>query len=212
MDEKEEYYLTVKRVFAFLAPFYDIVTMPIARVRDRVVDFTNARSGSRILDVGTGTGKQAFAFAKKGHEVVGIDVSEDMLNVAKRKNSYKNVKFQIADAVRLPFEDSRFDVSCVSFALHDMLSVIREKALKEMVRVTKPKGMVVIVDYALPENIIGRFLIYHFVKLYEGKYYREFIKSELEAVLEKSGILIQEKLPLLLGAARILKGIKKDDN
>lgn len=38
--------------------------------------------------------------------------------------------------------------------------------------------MIVIVDYALPENKIGRFLIYHFVKLYEGKYYIEFIKSE----------------------------------
>jgi demethylmenaquinone methyltransferase/2-methoxy-6-polyprenyl-1,4-benzoquinol methylase len=209
MDEREEYYATVKRVFAFLAPFYDCVTLPVARVRGRVADFTNARSGSRILDVGTGTGKQAFAFAKKGHEVVGIDLSEDMLSVARRKNTYENVKFQIADAAQLPFEDNRFDVSCASFALHDMFATIREKALKEMVRVTKPNGMVVIIDYALPENKIGRFLIYHFIQLYEGKYYREFIKSELEALLEKAGLTIQEKLPLLLGAARILKGIKK---
>lgn len=209
MDEREEYYSTVKRMFAFLAPFYDCVTMPVAKIRDRVVDFTNARSGSRILDIGTGTGKQAFAFAKTGHEVVGIDLSEDMLNVAKRKNKYENVKFQIADAAHLPFEDKRFDVCCVSFALHDMLATIREKALKEMSRVTKPNGMVVIVDYALPENKIGRFLIYHFVKLYEGKYYQEFIKSDLEALLEKSGVTVQEKLPLLLGAGRILKGIKR---
>jgi demethylmenaquinone methyltransferase/2-methoxy-6-polyprenyl-1,4-benzoquinol methylase len=211
MDEREEYYATVKRVFAFLAPFYDCVTLPIAGIRGRVADFTNARSGSRILDVGAGTGKQAFAFAKKGHEVVGIDLSEDMLSVARRKNTYENVKFQIADAAQLPFEDNRFDVSCASFALHDMLSTIREKALKEMARVTKPNGTVVVIDYALPENKIGRFLIYHFIKLYEGKYYREFIKSGLEALLEKSGITVREKLPLLLGAARIVKGIKKDD-
>ena len=90
-----------------------------------------------------------------------------------------------------------------------MLLPIREKALKEMVRVTKSGGMIVIVDYALPENKIGRFLIYHFVKLYEGKYYIEFIKSEFEALLRKSGIEITEKLPILLGAGRILKGISK---
>ncbi|MCZ7380335.1 MAG: methyltransferase domain-containing protein [Candidatus Methanoperedens sp.] len=129
-----------------------------------------------------------------------------MLKVANKKNKYETVKFAVADASNLPFKDSSFDVSGVSFALHDMLLPIREKALKEMVRVTKPRGMIVIVDYALPENNISRFLIYHFVKLYEGKYYIEFIKSEFEALLEKSGIEITEKLPVLLGAGRILKG------
>ena len=207
MDEKQEYYSLVKNVFKILAPFYDTVTMPFSRIRDKVVDFTNARNGSRILDVGTGTGKQAFAFAKKGYDVTGIDLSEAMLKVAKKKNNYENVKFTVADASNLPFKDSCFDVSGVSFALHDMLLPIREKALNEMVRVTKPGGMIVIVDYALPENKIGRFLIYHFVKLYEGKYYIEFIKSEFEALLGKSGIEITEKLPILLGAGRILKGI-----
>lgn len=208
MDEKEEYYSTVKRAFAFLAPFYDLVTMPLSRVRNRVVDFTSARSGSRILDVGTGTGKQAFAFAEMGHDIVGIDLSEAMLNVARKNNNHENVKFMIADAATLPFEDNQFDVSCASFALHDMLSTIREKALKEMVRVTKPKGTIMIVDYTLPENRIGGFMMYHFIKLYEGKYYVEFIKSDLEALLEKTGIMIQERLPILFGSARILRGIK----
>ena len=194
-----------------MAPFYDIVTMPISRVRGRVVNFTNARSGSKILDVGTGTGKQAFAFAKKGHEVVGIDLSEAMLKVAGKKNKCENVKFEVADAANLPFENNSFDVSCASFALHDMLSIIREEALKEMVRVTKPKGMIVIVDYALPENKACRFSIYHFVKCYEGKYYLEFIKTDLEALLEKSRVKIQEEIPILLGAGRILKGIKNDE-
>ena len=211
MDEREEYYSIVKRVFALLAPFYDIVTLPISRVRGRVVNFTNARSGSKILDVGTGTGKQAYAFAEKGHEVVGIDLSEAMLNVAGKKNKYENVKFTVADAANLPFENNSFDVSCASFALHDMLSIIREEALKEMVRVTKPKGMIVIVDYALPENKVCRFAIYHFVKCYEGKYYLEFIKTDLEVLLEKSGVEIQEEIPILLGAGRILKGTKNDN-
>lgn len=85
---------------------------------------------------------------------------------------------------------------------------IREKALKEMARVTKIKGMIVIVDYALPKNKVGRFLIYHFVKAYEGKYYSKFIKSDLEVLLGRTGIKVEEELPVPLGAGKILKGIK----
>lgn len=208
MGEKEEYYSLVKNVFKILAPFYDTVTAPISRIRDKVVDFTDARNGSRILDIGTGTGRQAFAFAKRGYDATGIDLSKDMLRVANKKNKYENAGFLVADASNLPFRDSSFDVSSVSFALHDMLLPIREKALKEMVRVTRRWGMIVIVDYALPENRVSRFLIYHFVKLYEGKYYIEFIKSEFEALLKESGIELTEKLSVLLGAGRILKGIR----
>ncbi len=209
MDEEKEYYSLIKKVFGILAPFYDFVTLPFSSVRDKVVNFSKTRNGSKILDVATGTGKQAFAFAKNGYEVIGIDLSEAMLKVAHRKNKYGNVKFEVADATDLPFEDNRFDVCCVSFGLHDMPLIIREKALKEMVRVTKPKGMVVIVDYGLPENKFGKFLIYHFVNLYEGKYYSAFIKSDLEALLRKTGIEIKEELPVLLGAGKILKGIKR---
>jgi demethylmenaquinone methyltransferase/2-methoxy-6-polyprenyl-1,4-benzoquinol methylase len=208
MDEEKEYYSLIRKVFDILAPFYDIVTMPFSRVRDKVVNFTDARNGSKILDVATGTGKQAFAFAKKGYDVIGIDLSEAMLKVANKKNKYGNVKFEVGDATNLPFEDNGFDVSCVSFGLHDMPLTIREKALKEMARVTKTKGTIVIIDYALPKNRFGKFLIYHFVKLYEGKYYSSFIKSDLEALLRKSGVEIKEELAVLLGAGKILKGIK----
>jgi hypothetical protein len=51
-------------------------------------------------------------------------------------------------------------------------------------------------------------LIYHFVNLYEGKYYSAFIKSDLEALLRKTGIEIKDELPVFLGAGKILKGIK----
>lgn len=62
------------------------------------MSFTNARYGAKILDVATGTGKQAFAFAKKGYDVIGIDLSEEMLKVADKKNKYENVRFEVADA------------------------------------------------------------------------------------------------------------------
>lgn len=167
----EEYYSYIKKWFKWWAPIYDIVDVFISGVRNEVVDFTNARNGSKILDVATGTGKQAFAFAKSGHVVDGIDLSEDMLKVANRKNKYENSTFQVADATHLPFGNKHFDVSCISFALHDMPFNIREKVLEEMVRVTKREGMIVVVDYALPVNKISRFLIYHIIRSYESKYY-----------------------------------------
>ncbi len=208
----KEYYSYIKKSFDRLSSIYDIWTIPISGVRDKVVDFTDARKGSRILDVATGTGKQAFAFAKKGYDVVGIDFSEDMLKVANKNNKYENVRFEVADATNIPFGDKYFDVSCVSFALHEMPLAIREKVLKEMVRVTKPKGIIIIVDYALPENRIGRCLIYHFVKLYESKYYPEFVKSDLKALLRKLGMEIDIELPVLLRACKILKGIRMNND
>jgi demethylmenaquinone methyltransferase/2-methoxy-6-polyprenyl-1,4-benzoquinol methylase len=130
-----------------------------------------------------------------------------MLNVAKKENKYKNVKFEAADATNLPFEDNSFDVSSISFALHEMPLSIIEKVLKEMVRVTKPEGIIVIADYDLPKNKICEFLVYHFVALYEAKYYKTFIKSDLETLLRKNRIKIIDKATVMHGVGRILKGI-----
>lgn len=208
MDEEAKYYMLVKKAFDILAPFYDVVALPIAGVRDKVVEFTNAKNGSKILDVATGTGKQAFTFAKKGYNVIGVDLTKSMLRIAMKNNHNGLVKFEVADAINLRLEESSFDVSCVSFALHDMPLTIRGKVLKEMVRVTKSNGMIIIVDYALPVNKIGKFLIYRLVRLYEGEYYSKFITSDLEALLRETGIEIKEELHVLLGAGRILKGTK----
>ncbi len=208
MDEEKEYYSLVKNVFRRLAPFYDPATFFLAGLRHRAVDFTAAGKDSKILDIATGTGKQAFAFAKRGYSVTGIDLSEAMLGFAIKKNRFKNAKFQIADATSLPFENCTFDVSSVSFALHDMPPSIRTRALSEITRVTRPEGIILIVDYSLPKNRLGRFLVYHFVRLYEGKYYSEFIKSDLEALLHESGIEIKAEVRQLFGAVRILKARK----
>ncbi len=206
-DEEKDYYLLTRKAWAMFAPFYDPIVKPLSNVRERVVNLTNAPKGSKILDVATGTGQQAFAFAKKGYEVIGIDLSESMLNVAKKRNKYRNAKFEAADATNLPFEDNSFDVSSISFALHEMPLSIREKVLKEIVRVTKQKGIIVVVDYGLPKNKIGRSLVYHLIALYEPEYYKSFIKSDLEALLNKNRIEEIEKRTVLHGAGRILKGM-----
>ncbi len=205
---EEEYYSLTKKLFAAWAPFYDIITMPIAGVRHKVVEIAGAKDGSSILDVATGTGKQAFAFAQKGYDVTGIDLSEAMLNVARRKNRYPNLKLEIGDATSVPFKNNSFDISCVSFALHEMPFTIIEKVLREMLRVTRPEGNMLIVDYVLPRNKIGSSLVYHLVKLYESRYCLEFIHSDLEGLLNKIGIHIKDTRQVAFGAARILKGTR----
>jgi demethylmenaquinone methyltransferase/2-methoxy-6-polyprenyl-1,4-benzoquinol methylase len=209
MCEEKEYYARTKKAFDFLAPFYNIMTLPLIHVRNQVVAIASARKGSTVLDVATGTGQQAFAFAKHCYGVTGVDLTESMLEIARTHNRNGVVKFEVGDATHLRFEENTFDVSCISFALHDMPPNIREKVLREIVRVTKSKGVVIIVDYDLPHNEIGRALIYRFIALYEGKYYKQFISADLDTLLHKTGIEVVERVPVLFGAGKILKGIKK---
>jgi len=204
----ENYYLYTKKLFKKWAPFYNITEILTYRVRPQVVDFINAKYGSKILDIATGTGKQVFAFAKRGYDIIGVDLSEDMLQIAKKTNKYANLEFIVADATNIPFDDNYFDVTCVSFALHDMPISIRKKVVGEMVRVTKTKGVIAIIDYNLPKNKIRKNLIYHFIRFYESKYYPDFIKSDLHTLLQESGIKIEKELLIMFGAAIIIKGKK----
>ena len=208
---EKDYYSLLVWYARFLAPFYDIFFLSISlgeepKLREKVADVTGARSGYSILDVATGTGKQAFAFAKRKNEVVAVDLSKDMIEIAKKRNKYRNLTFEIADATSLPFRTGSFDISCVSFALHDMILSIRGETLSEIVRVTRDEGKIVVVDYAVPESKVARFFINIF-GLFEP-YYGEFIRFDLENLIRKSGIRIEKHFPVLFGFGRILIGKK----
>ncbi len=206
--EEKEYYLLTRKFWAVFARLYDIAVSSLYKLRDYVVELSEARKGALILDVATGTGKQAFAFAKKGYKVRGIDISESMLRVATKNNKYANAVFEVADAVNLPFEDNAFDVICISFAIHDMPKTIQKRVLKEIARVVKPDGSIVIVDYALPRNWVLRSLIYLFVSSFEGPYYVNFIKSDFRRLIERVGIKLTGEKPVLFGAGKFWIGSK----
>ncbi len=203
-DAERDYYALNLRVFTALAPFYDAVTWPLARLRREVVSAAGAAPDSRVLDVATGTGAQAFAFAEVAAEVVGIDLSDAMLRVARKHNRSPNVAFLQADATELPFEDARFDITCISFALHEMPARVRERTAREMARVTRPGGTVVVVDYALPHGLLLRPLAYHLVKLYERGSYADFVRSDLPLLLRGADVEVREDRAVLLGMARLV--------
>lgn len=210
-DEERAYYILSSKVYAIFAPFYDVVTLPLARLRDEVARAIDFDRGARVLDVATGTGAQARALAKQAGEVVGIDLSEAMLRIARRKIRLPNVTFLRADAADLPFDDASFDVSCISFALHEMPRSVRERVVQEMVRVTKPGGSVVVVDYALPRSVAARWLVYHAIKLYERDHYADFVRSDLQALLRHAGVDVEEARPTLGGVARIQCGHRRNE-
>lgn len=207
-DEEASYYSLNKRVYAIFARFYDAVAFPLRRLRHEVASMVHLRPDSRLLDVATGTGAQAFAFADKAGEVVGIDLSGAMLRIARRKNRFPNVTFLEADATALPFADASFDAACVSFALHEMPSSIREQVIREMARVTMPCGTIIVVDYALPPNRVASALAFHIVKLYERDHYATFVKSDLAPLLESTGIEVLDQRSMLFGLAKVIVGRK----
>ncbi len=209
MSTEDDYQAYTKQWYNQAAQYYGIFDVLVKGVRSKVVDAANAPHGARVLDVATGTGSQAFAFAKRGHVVVGIDLSEAMLEVAQHLNTYGSVTFKLADAAQMPFADNEFDVSCVSLALHEMPSFVRERVLHEMVRVTVPDGIIMIVEYAIPPKNVWHSLLLRLAQRGEGKYFAEFVSSDFRGLLKKVGIQIEREVPVLMGIGRITRGIDK---
>ena len=204
--EERDYYALSRRVYALLAPFYDFVTRPLARLRHEVVAACPPGPEARVLDIATGTGAQALAFAAACREVVGLDLSPRMLRIAEGKSrSRPNVRYVLADATEMPFDDASFDVSCVSFALHEMPPGVREATLREMARVTRDGGVLVVADYGPPRTARERF-VSQLIKLYERQPYADFIRSDLHALLAAAGAPVHTDRRALRGIARIVVG------
>lgn len=185
MFKIEKYKKYNSKLFKKYANIYDYIDLIIGHVRKKTANKVNGRN-LKIIDVACGTGSQSIAFAKKGFEVTGIDLSKDMLKIAKNKiKPNYNLKFIYTDASSIPFKNSEFDVASISLSLHDMPEKIGLKVLIEMKRVTKKNGKILIIDYHRPNN---KFIAMFFNKLFsiwESKYYQSFMKMGINYYLKK---------------------------
>lgn len=202
MSEKEYRSYTVK-FFDRWARIYDpfMAFFRLARVRREAVRISGAGRGDRVLDVCTGTGAQALEFARRCDDVTGVDLSAGMLAVARKKNRDGRIRFLRMDATRLGFGDEEFDVSSISFGLHDMPPEVREQVLREMARVTKDR--IVVIDYRPPQNRLLRALFAVLLSPGESKYFPEFIRADFQALLARCGLQAVEETALWLGLLRI---------
>jgi demethylmenaquinone methyltransferase/2-methoxy-6-polyprenyl-1,4-benzoquinol methylase len=124
--------------------------------RKKVLKLVSEVQPKTILDIATGTGDLALLFAKnlKADKIVGLDISEGMLSVAKKKVAdtelANKVSFIKGDSEALPFEDNSFDVITVSFGIRNFETL--EKGLEEIKRVLAPGGRFVILETSVPSK------------------------------------------------------------
>jgi len=202
----DDYIIENDKYFSRSARYYDLNTRVITYLRNKLYRVSGAGPADKILDVATGTGAVALTFAKNGHRLVtGIDLSADMLKIAKSKNGKFPVAFIQGDAAELPFEKETFDIAVVSFALHDMPFEIRVQALKEINRVMKRKATLVIMDYAKPDNILWQAITFGIINAYEGIYFNDFMRRDLSLTIKKASLEIIHHERLLTGAVQLLK-------
>lgn len=111
----------------------------------------------KVLDVACGTGDMVVELLRTRHaaslQVTGVDLSEEMLAIAKRKAP--QAEYRLADAEHLPFGDASFDAVTCAFGVRNFVHL--EQGLKEMVRVLKPGGRMAILELATPDNPFVRF-------------------------------------------------------
>lgn len=159
----------VRAMFDRIAGVYDAMNSVMTagmhhRWRRRAVDLAGVGPGSRVLDVATGTGDLAIEAASRGCEVVGSDFSEGMLERARVKATDRRrrgggarslpagarIRFEQGDALDLRYADDEFDAATVGFGARNFADL--ERGLREMARVVRPGGRVVVLEITTPRE------------------------------------------------------------
>jgi demethylmenaquinone methyltransferase/2-methoxy-6-polyprenyl-1,4-benzoquinol methylase len=153
----------VREMFSLIAPRYDLANDLLSfglhrRWRERAVRLSNAAPGESVLDCATGTGDLALAFKRAvgpTGRVVGTDFCAEMLASApaKARRAGLSVEFQVADATAIPFPAGTFDIASIAFGIRNVDDPAL--CLREMRRVVRPGGRVVVLEFGQPTGVFG---------------------------------------------------------
>lgn len=156
LNKKEQ----VEQMFDKISGNYDGLNRVISfgidvKWRKKVIKLVEATNPVSVLDIATGTGDLAISLAKTGaSEIIGLDISEGMLAVGRKKIAAENLSEKIkmvkADSEALPYEDNSFDAITVAFGVRNFENL--EKGLAEIFRVLKPKGIFVVLETSVPTS------------------------------------------------------------
>ncbi|MDM1695711.1 bifunctional demethylmenaquinone methyltransferase/2-methoxy-6-polyprenyl-1,4-benzoquinol methylase UbiE [Thiopseudomonas alkaliphila] len=152
----------VAEVFHSVAARYDLMNDVLSGGMHRLwkrftIELSGVRPGNRVLDIAGGTGDLTRKFSSlvgSTGEVVLADINDSMLKVGRDrlldKGVSSNVRFVQADAEQLPFPDNHFDVVTIAFGLRNVTH--KEAAIRSMLRVLKPGGRLLILEFSKPKN------------------------------------------------------------
>lgn len=163
----------VNALFTRIAARYDLINDLQSfglhrRWKRRVVRLARGGSGQRALDVCCGTGDLAWALARQGCQVVGLDFNEAMLEAARRRTARSpdtaQPEFLLGDAQRLPFAADAFDIVTMGYGLRNLASW--ETGLRELTRVCAPGGRILILDFGKPDNRVWRGAYFAYLRLF----------------------------------------------
>ena len=153
----------VRRMFASIAPKYDttnaVLSLGIhALWRSAAVRLSGARAGHQVIDCATGTGDLALAFKQavgKSGQVIGTDFCAEMLVPApeKARRAGLSIEFKVADALALPFAARSFDIASIAFGIRNVDDPVQ--CLRELGRVVRPGGRVVVLEFGQPQGAFG---------------------------------------------------------
>jgi demethylmenaquinone methyltransferase/2-methoxy-6-polyprenyl-1,4-benzoquinol methylase len=168
----------VGQLFASIARRYDLINDIQSfglhrRWKKRVLNLTRVQPGQRALDLCCGTGDITFALAAKGAEATGLDFSEPMLEVAREKAARLNpndaakspaarTQFIHGDAQQIPFPANAFDVVTIGYGLRNLADL--DTGLRDMLRVTRPGGRFVALEFGKPANGLWRAIYFGYLK------------------------------------------------
>jgi len=150
----------VKEIFNDIAPHYDLLNHLLSvnidkGWRKKAMRYIEAGEKQRLLDVACGTGDFSIAASRCGvRQVIGVDISAKMIEVGRKKvdalGLSEVIDLRSGDSEQLEFEDAFFDVVTVAFGVRNFEHL--EAGLKEMRRVLKPGGKVIILEFSMPEH------------------------------------------------------------
>ncbi len=165
----------IAKMFNAIASRYDIMNRLISlgqdkRWRRKAISILKPQSPATILDIATGTGDMAIKMHSmlSTCKVTGCDISEGMLEVARKKvldlGLASEIEFSLGDCISLPFEDNSFDAVTISFGIRNVEDI--ERGISEINRVLKPSGTLVILELSVPENSFYKFFYKIYTKLF----------------------------------------------
>ena len=162
--------------------------------RKAVLDAINLED--TVLDMCTGTGANALKIAENlpPARVIGVDLSQGMLKIARekvKKEDVHNIKFYQMDATDMKFKDRCFDKVSIALVLHETYEELAGKLILEAKRVLKDDGEIIITEWE-PSKQWWRRVLFAPVALFEPKPYKDFIKKDLDDYFKKFGLEVVE--------------------